>query len=135
VEEMMIKCIGCNDLLREELDVGGKKLVVYNCPRFFPYACALSGLLRPSTGILKAGEMCPDDPLSHCVVCSNTKITHYGQAIVSICSKHDIAWGKWLEEHPERRAYFVPKGRVKKANWIEVFREFIEDMRKEAKKC
>ncbi|KKN06948.1 hypothetical protein LCGC14_1072030 [marine sediment metagenome] len=124
-----IKCVGCYDLLREELDVGGKKLVVYNCPRFFPYACAISGLLRPSTGILKAAEICPEDPLSHCAVCSDTKISHYGQDIVSICSEHDDAWGKFLDEHPERRAYLAPRGRSVKANWVEVFREFVEDSR------
>jgi len=124
-----IKCVGCYDLLREELDVGGKKLVVYNCPRFFPYACALSGLLHPSTSILKAAEMCPDDPLSHCAVCSDTKITHYGQDIVSICLEHDDAWGEFLLEHPERRDYLAPRGRSVKANWVEVFREFVEDLR------
>ena len=124
-----IKCVGCYDLSREELDVGGKKLVVYNCPRFFPYACAMSGLLRPSTGILKAAERCPDDPLSHCAVCSDTNITHYGQDIVSICEEHDAAWGEWLGGHPERRAHLAPQGRSVKANWVEVFREFIEDNR------
>jgi len=129
----MIKCVGCYDLLREELDIGGKLLVVYNCPRFFPYACALSGLIRPGSGIVEAVRDCNEDPLSHCVLCSNTKITHYGQDIVSICSKHDLAWGKWLEEHPERRAYLAPKGRSRQSNWIEVFREFIEDMRQEQK--
>ena len=112
----MIKCIGCNDLLREELDISGKHLVVYNCPRFFPYAAALSGLLRPGSGIVEAVRDCNEDPLSHCVLCSNTKIIHYGQAIVSICSKHDLAWGKWLDEHPERRAYLAPKGRVRQSN-------------------
>ena len=125
----MIKCIGCNDLLREELDVGGKHLVVYNCPRFFPYSTVISGLIRPGSGIVEAVRDCNEDPLSHCVLCSNTKIIHYGQDIVSICSKHDLAWGKWLDEHPERRAYLAPKGRVRQSNWIEVFREFIEGMR------
>ena len=129
---MDIKCIGCFDLLREELILEGRPLVVYNCPRFFPYACALSGLIRPSTCILKAAEMCPDDPLSHCAVCSDTKITHYGQDIVSICREHGAAWSKWLHEHPEMRPRMAPRGRSVKANWIEVFREFVEDMRREA---
>ncbi|MBA7712434.1 hypothetical protein ES703_121408 [subsurface metagenome] len=128
---MNIKCIGCYDLLREELTLEGKPLVVYNCPRFFPYACAMSGLLRPSTGILKAANRCPDDPLSHCAVCSNTKITHYGQDIVSICKEHDAAWSKWLDMHLDRRAYLRPRSRVIKANWVEVFREFIEGMRRQ----
>jgi len=132
----MIKCIGCYDLLREEMNLGGQplyghtgKIVVYNCPRF-PYACVLSGLLRPGLGVQKAAEDCPEDPLSHCAVCSNTKIIHYGQDIVSICSEHDKAWGKWLDQHPERRAHLAPRGRSIKANWIEVFREFVEDNRK-----
>jgi len=129
---MNIKCIGCYDLLREELELEGRPLVVYNCPRFFPYACALSGLLRPGSGIIEAVRDCNEDPLSHCVLCSNTKITHYGQDIVSICKEHDAAWGKWLDEHPERRAHLAPRGRSVKANWVEVFREFIEDMRRQA---
>jgi len=123
-----IKCVGCYDLSREELDFTEGKLVVYNCPRF-PYMCAMSGLLRPSRGILKAVNDCPDDPLSHCAVCSITKITHYGQDIVSICEEHGAAWGKWLDEHPERRAHLAPRGRSVKANWVEVFREFVEDCR------
>jgi len=128
---MNIKCIGCYDLLREELTSGGRTLVVYNCPRYFPYTCVLSGLLQPGSGIVETVRDCPDDPLSHCAVCSNTKITHYGQDEVSICHEHDAAWGKWLDEHPDRRAYLAPKGRARKANWIEVFREFVEDMRQQ----
>ena len=125
-----IKCVGCYNLVREELDIGGGKLVVYNCHRF-PYMCALSALFRPGQGILKAVNDCPDDPLSHCAVCSSTKITHYGQDIVSICKEHDAAWGKWLDEHPERRAHLAPRGGPVKANWVEVFREFIENMRRQ----
>jgi len=125
----MIKCIGCLDLHREELELEGKPLVVYNCPRYFPYSTVISGLLWPGKGIVEAVRECPDDPLSHCAVCSNTKITHYGQDIVSICKEHDAAWGKWLYEHPERSAYLAPYGRTRKGNWVEVFREFIEDMR------
>ena len=151
---MNIKCIGCYELVREEIklspreltrDEGGSfwwkpfkitggLLVLYDCPRF-TYATTIGGLLRPCKGIIEAVRLCPDNPLGHCAVCSTTKIIHYGQDIVSICSKHDLAWGKWLDEHPERRAYLAPKGRVRQSNWIEVFREFIEDMRKEAKKC
>ena len=126
---MNIKCIGCYDLLREEMTLDGRQLVVYNCPRYFPYRCALSGLLRPSYRTTEAVKDCPDDPLSHCVLCSNIKITHYGQDMVSICEEHGAAWGKWLDEHPERRAYLAPKGRAGKGTWVEVFREFIEDMR------
>jgi hypothetical protein len=142
---MNIKCIGCYDLLREEMTISDKffkkyqrkrtenTLVIYNCPRFFPYACALSGLLQPGSGIIEAVKDCSEDPLSHCVVCSSTKIIHYGQDIVSICKEHDAAWDKWLKEHPKRRAHLAPKGRVRKANWIEVFREFVEDIRRQNK--
>ncbi len=127
---MNIKCIGCYNLLREALTLKGRPLVVYKCGNgHFPYACALSGLLRPGSGIVKAVEDCPDDPLSHCTVCSNTKITHYDQGIVSICREHDWAWGTWLDEHPDKRAHIAPRGRVIRANWVEVFREFVEDMR------
>jgi len=91
----------------------------------------LSGLLRPGSGIIEAVKRCPEDPLSHCAVCSNTKIIHCGEDIVSICSEHYKAWSKWLDEHPERRAYFKPRSRVIKANWVEVFREFVEYMRRQ----
>jgi len=128
---MNIKCIGCYYLLREELTLGGRPLVVYDCPLFFPYTCALSGLLRPGSVIVKAVETCPEEPLSHCVICSNKEITHYGQDIVSVCKEHDTAWTKWLNEHPERRAHMSPRGRVVKANWVEVFREFVEDIRRQ----
>lgn len=128
----LIKCIGCFDLHREEMAVGGKPLTVYNCPRYFPYACALSGLLRPGSGILEAVEDCPQRIDEHCILCGNTKVSSYGQQIVFICGEHDKAWGQWLKEHPERDAYLTPKGRLRRANWVEVFREFIEDMRKKA---
>ena len=105
--------------------------VVYECPRL-PYMTTIGGLLRPADGTTKVAEDCPTDPLSHCAVCSRTKIYHYGQDIVSICQEHDIAWGKWLDEHPERRDHLAPRGRSVKANWIEVFREFIEDIRRQA---
>lgn len=126
---MNIKCIGCYELRRMEMTLGG--LVTYDCPHF-PYVCALSGLLRPGSGIVKAVNDCLVDPLSHCAICSNTKIIHYGKDIVSICKEHGTAWGKWLNEHPKRRAHLAPRGRVVKANWVEVFREFVEDMRQQA---
>lgn len=126
---MFIKCIGCYDLLREELHLKGKPMVVYNCPRFFPYACALSGLVRPGKGIIEAVKLCPEIPDAHCILCLKTDVTHYGHDIVPICRDHDRAWGKWLNEHPERSAYLSPKGRLKQSNWVEVFREFIEEMR------
>ena len=123
-----IKCIGCFGLLRKELDVGGEKAVVYNCHRF-PYMCAMAGLLKPGKGISRAVKACPYHPLGHCVLCSRTKIIHYDQNIVSVCIEHYTAWAKWLDEHPERRAHMAPRGRSVKANWVEVFREFIEDSR------
>ncbi len=125
----MIKCITCYDLLREELELGGKHLVVYNCPRFFPYACALSGLIRPGKGIIKAVRDCPERIGEHCVLCTKTGVLHYGGEMVSICKDHSRAWGEWLDKHPERFAHLAPKGRLIRSNWIEVFREFIEDMR------
>ena len=126
---MNIKCIGCYELRRRQLNMSHGVDIVYECQRYFPYMTTIGGLLRPASGTLEAVKDCPEDPLSHCAVCSNTKITHYGQDIVSICKEHDAAWGKWLDEHPERRAYLAPKGRHRKANWIEVFREFVEDIR------
>lgn len=122
----MIKCVGCYELRREELTVEGRPLVVYNCPRFFPHECALSGLLRPDKYITEAVEACPMSLGHHCILCPKTYVTSYGTA----CEEHDRAWWKWLTEHPERRAYLAPLDRLRKANWLEVFREFIEDMRK-----
>jgi len=125
----VIKCIGCYNLLREELELGGKHLVVYNCPRFFPYACALSGLIRPGKGIIEAVRDCPERIDKHCILCAKTDVSRYGEEMVFICIDHGFAWGEWLREHPERFAYIAPKGRLRLSNWIEVFREFIEDMR------
>jgi len=125
----LIKCIGCYELLREELVLGGKELVVYNCPRFFPYSCHLSGLLKPAKGILRAAEECPEQPLGHCILCPSTELLHYGEDIVSICKYHDRRWGDWLNNHPWKREYMAPRHRAIKARWIEVFREFIEDIR------
>ena len=126
---MNIKCIGCLELHREEMKITSQNLGVYKCSRF-PYYAAISGLLHPGKGILAAVADCPEDPLEHCILCPSTEVTHYGDNIVSTCSEHYQAWSKWLDQHPERRAYLhSPHGRAKKANWIEVFREFIEDMR------
>jgi hypothetical protein len=129
---MDIKCIGCFDLLREELTLDGRPMVVYNCPRFFPYAAVISGLLRPGSGILEAVKDCNENPEEHCIFCSKIEVTHYGELPLATCKEHFNAWSEWLDKHPEREAYLKPKGRMRKANWIEVFREFVEDMRKEA---
>jgi hypothetical protein len=129
----LIKCIGCYDLHREERLMTGKRLIVYTCPRF-PYDCVIGGLLRPGQGTLKAVTDCPQRIDEHCILCGNTKFSSYGQLIVFICGEHDKAWGQWLKEHPERDDYLTPKGRLRQANWVEVFREFIEDMRVKAEK-
>ena len=124
-----IKCIGCYDLVREELTLEGKPLVVYNCS-LFPYACALSGLLYPGKGILEAVAKCPERIDTHCILCLQ-RPNHfpYGNGMVFICKEHDRAWTKWLDEHPDRRAYLSPRNRLNKRNWIEVFREFIDGFR------
>ena len=128
----LIKCIGCYDLHREERVVTGKTLIVYTCPRF-PYDCVIGGLLRPGQGTLKAVTDCPQRIDEHCILCPKTPVCTYGEPpMVYTCKEHDAAWGSWLNEHPQRLAYLAPKGRSRKANWIEVFREFIEDMRVKA---
>ena len=127
---MAIKCVGCYELLRKEVELFGKPRVVYDCPRYFPYATFIGGLLRPGKGITEAVKDCPERLDEHCILCARTAVTSYGQQIVSICKEHDQAWAKWLDDHPERRHYLSgPYGRARLANWIEVFREFIEDMR------
>ena len=125
-----IKCVGCHDLIREELTLKGKPLVVYNCS-LFPYACALSGLLHPGKGILDAVAKCPERIDSHCILCLQSPDHFpYGERMVFICKKHDLAWRKWLSEHPDRRKHLAPHGRRNAPNWIEVFREFVEEIRK-----
>jgi len=128
----VIKCVGCYDLLREELELEGKHLVVYNCPRFFPYLCSLRGLIYPGKGIIKAARDCPERIDRHCILCAKTdavRLFRYGEEMVFMCKDHGQDWREWLDEHPERFAHIAPKGRLNRSNWIEVFREFIEDMR------
>jgi len=128
-----IKCIGCLELKRTELNLVSGKVVVYKCHRYFPYMCALSGLLRPGKGIVEAVKDCPERLDEHCILCSSTILTTFGlPPLVFICPEHDKAWGKWLDDHPGKHEYFAPGHRVKKDRWIEVFREFIEDMRPKA---
>lgn len=131
---MTIKCIGCLDLIQEELEMPGK-VVVYTCRRF-PFSAAISGLTRPGKGILEAVRTCPKRPREGCVICrtAEKQLVYLGgsdseDCIAAICIDHYRAWSDWLEKHPERRDYLAPKGRSRKTNWIEVFREFIEDMR------
>jgi len=125
---MVVKCVGCSSLVREEVEVSKILLVTYNC-RLFPYAAVISGLIRPGLGITKAAAGCPVIIENNCAVCCGKPDVKYGQGIAYTCKEHDKAWSKWLDEHPERRAHLAPKGRGRQANWIEVFREFIEDMR------
>lgn len=126
---MNIKCIGCLKLHREEIELHGKPLIVYRCDRF-PYAAVISGLLRPGKGIQKAAKDCHEDPLSHCVLCSKPPAGKYGApGIAATCSEHHEAWGKWIDEHPDFHSRVAPRGRAVKANWIDAFREFIEEAR------
>jgi hypothetical protein len=132
----VLKCIGCYELCRKETremtpgEVPRPLLITYDCVRF-PYACALAGLLRPTKGITLVAENCPRRIDEHCILCSEKPVTTYGDpALVYVCKVHDEAWKKWLENHPERRDSLAPKGRLNRTSWVEVFREFIEDMRK-----
>ena len=125
-----IKCIGCYQLRRSEVQLKPGPGVVFDCPDHFPYLTFISGLLRPGKGILQAAEACPEQPGQHCILCEKTEVTHYGVLALATCTEHYRAWSKWLDNHPERRNYLKPKGRMRSANWIEVFREFIEDMRR-----
>jgi hypothetical protein len=129
-----IKCVGCYDLKTEKLTLAGKPLVVYNCATYFPYACALSGLLHPGKDIFEAVDTCPKRIDRYCILCPQPP-SHgsYGKGMVFICKTHDLAWRKWLDEHPDRQKYLAPHDRLNKPNWIEVFREFIEEMRNPVK--
>jgi len=70
------------------------------------------------------------------VASETKKLKHYGyEPLVYICGEHDKAWSAWLDEPDEygnvRTEYLAPQGRVRRGNWIELFREFIEDMRRQ----
>ncbi len=136
---MKVKCIGCPELVREVSEVGGLKvyktdeygrLVTYICDRF-PYATVIGGLLRPGKGILEAVRLCPIDITDRCVVCSKEGKLTYGHPYSPFaysCKEHYDAWDKWLKDHPERREHLHgPTGRVILANWVEVFREFVQE--------
>jgi len=143
---MKIKCIGCYNLVRDEIKVfnpaswkpyklKGDILTIYKCPRYFEGGTTLGGLLRPSKRILEAVSKCSEDPLSHCVLCSKPVDVTYGYPpVVGACTEHNAAWSKWLDDHPDKREYISPHRRVVDAHWIEVFREFIEDMRQQGDK-
>ncbi len=128
----VIKCIGCFKLRRGETTAGEKprlRLITYDCFRF-PHACALRGLIRPTKDITRTAEDCPQRIAVHCILCNERPVTTYGDPpLAYACKAHDEAWGKWLEDHPKRRDSLAPKGRMNSMSWVEVFREFIEDMR------
>jgi hypothetical protein len=126
----MIKCIGCPYLRRKTTRKGMKmNLVVYDCPEF-PYMCALSGLLRPSSQIAYAAVYCGIDT-SGCAVCGSPAYHSYGHepVITRACQEHDAAWGAWLNKKDPDRQRLAPKGRNRQSAWVEMFREFVEDSR------
>ena len=146
------KCVGCYLLRREVLDIGehersflkGRRktgegnLIVYDCmDGRYQYKAAISGLLKPCVGINNAAHDCPRVIEGHCIFCSETQnLRHYGpEPLVYICGKHDKDWGTWLAEPDSygniRREYLTPRGRVRRENWIELFREFVEEMRQQ----
>jgi hypothetical protein len=125
----MIKCVGCYGLVRKVVHLRDNDLVVYRCPGFFPFDCALSGLLRPVKDIIQAAKNCPKRSGEQCILCEEKGTQIFGVECVFMCNKDDRAWSKWLTEHPGKREYICPGKRIKTDRWIEVFREFIEDIR------
>jgi hypothetical protein len=132
-EVLMIKCVGCFRLKREEIERPGKRKVFYNCPLYFPYLTTIGGLVHPGKRLVEAVRDCPELTDLNCIIggCLDLNLTSYGaDKIVFICMDHHRAWGKWLDAHPGKREYFSPRGRPINIRFVEVFREFIEDMRK-----
>jgi len=125
---MTIKCIGCYELLRDEMVTSQGTQVVYNCPEFFPYWTAVSGLIRPRKGITRAVDKCPKVLGKTCLFCGEPTESWLGFEMLATCLKHYEEWSRWLDEHPDRRSYLAPLRRVRQDHWIEVFREFVEDM-------
>jgi hypothetical protein len=128
---MNLKCIGCNQLKREEGEWLGKHMVIYSCPKL-PYATTIGGLIRPGKGIIEAAARCPVDISEHCIICGTgrSRLRAYGKELLYICAKCGESWSTWLSvEHPDRRQYLCPRNRLIHSRWIEVFREFIESTR------
>lgn len=141
-----VKCTGCLKLKREVLDASAEalkayrttpegKLVCYDCPNF-PYITVMSGLLRPGKGLLKAVEACKDHTRSaRCMLCGSEEDYHtlgsidVEDCLAVLCSPHYNAWSNWLDNHPEHRKLFAPRGRPILSAWLDAFREFVEDMR------
>lgn len=133
-----VKCVGCGRLVREAQppDAINPKfpLVIYNCADGrFPYWCALSGLLKPSRGIEKAAAGCPVDISQGCIVCgTGENLTSYGESkFAYACYEHHWAWSKWLDDHPGKRAYFKSGSRIIHSHWIEGFREWVAEAKKD----
>jgi hypothetical protein len=126
---MNLKCISCRELERQKMG----DVVVYFCKKF-PYPCPLEGLLKPGEAVSKAAMACQEDPLASCVICHSEEIIKYGGDIVAICPKHDGAWAEWLKSHPSRYEHMSRNGKAVKEAWVEVFREFVEDMKNAIKR-
>lgn len=128
-----VKCIGCDQLVREvNRDHPKFAPVLYTCEKF-SYSCALSGLLKPSKGIEKAAADCPVDISKGCVVCGTGQdLTYYGEEPVAyICRTHEIAWAQWLSvPGKNRHEYIRPRRRLIGSRWIELFREFVQEAKK-----
>ena len=142
-----IKCTGCLKLKREVLKTSDHSVlkgyrtteegavVSYDCPNF-PYVTVMSGLLRPGKGIQKAVRECKEHiPSAHCMLCGSGEEYHtlggleVEDCLAVLCNKHYWAWSNWLNNHPERRKSFAPRGRPVLAAWLDAFREFVEEMR------
>jgi hypothetical protein len=141
-----IKCTGCIELRRGVFDTKAidlkryrtesGKYILYICSKgYFPYQTTIGGLLRPGRALKEALAACPERPRGSCVICHKTeKLTHLGgieeeTCTAAVCSEHYKAWSTWLDEHPEKRQHIAPKGRPRHAEWVDVFREFIDDKR------
>ena len=131
---MKIKCIGCYELLRDDMVTSQGVQVVYNCPEFFPYSTGVGGLIRPGKGLIRAVEKCPKVLGKTCLFCGGATASFYGFEMLATCQKHHEEWSRWLDEHSERLAYLSPLGRVRQDHWIQIYREFIEDVRRKARK-
>jgi len=125
-----LKCLGCQSLEREILPVKGHDLVVYDCYLSrFPYMAALRGLLKPSQGIARAAENCPEPQMNECLACGQRALTAMSRWQLRVCRQHYLAWSDWLDKHPDRRGYFSPGRRVIGSRWLEVFLEFVAEAR------
>ena len=126
----MLKCAGCKYLIREaqnpETVNPAFPLVNYGCQEErLPYWTSIGGLMWPGKGNQRAVDDCSRWVTCGCVVCgAHEALRAYGiDKFVYICSVHDKAWGKWLDD--KRMEYISPRGRTIKKRWVEVFRAFV----------